>query len=415
MNARDEAFRQLSEAALPGWRLIAPKPGKVESRDIDLAHAITRSVTKNFGLLRHLVAHYAGRPLRQIDDRAQAVLAIALAQLRFFDRVPPYAVVDEAVEQAKRLKLSKASGFINAVLRRAIREPDAPLPPRENAEEFAEVVLSHPPELFRKLSKLLGKADALKLAERDNAEPPLIVRGDPPATDGVEISPHRIPNFHVVRGASESNFADWSARGLAQPQDPTSAKVIDALNLAGAQTVLDRCCGVGTKTLQIARAAPTATVYAIDPAERRMHALKRSLRTANLPNVLPIVAGDTAAIDPAILFDRILVDAPCSNSGVIIRRPEARYRQDDKTLKSLARLQRRILTDTLPRLAPGGRLVYSTCSIWEEENERQVQWILARRDGLRLIEQTLTLPSLSPDPTLHHDGGYLAVITFEPQ
>jgi len=412
MNARDEAYRQLSDAALPGWRLPTPKfRGEVSPQDVNLAHAITRAVIKNFPLLRHLIAHYAGRPSRQIDDRAQAVLAIGLAQLRYFDRLPDYAVVDEAAEQAKRLKLGKAVGFINAVLRRAIRESEVPLPSKDDAEKYAEVVLSQPPELFRRLSKLLGKRDALRLAERNNGEAPLIVRGQPPVTEGLEITPHEEPGFYVLRGASETMLAEWSRAGIAQAQDPTSARVIDQLLLEGATTILDRCCGVGTKTLQIAAAAPNAKIIAMDPSEWRIHALKRSIRGKNLTNIQPIVAGETTVLDEALRFDRILVDAPCSNSGVLIRRPEAKYRQEEKTLRSVEKLQRRILADTISRLAPGGRLVYSTCSIWEEENEAQVQWMIKGNPGLRVLDQRLTLPSFDVDPTKHHDGGFLAVLT----
>jgi len=412
MNARDEAYRQLSDAALPGWRLPTPKfRGEVSPQDVNLAHAITRAVIKNHPLLRHLIAHYAGRPLRQIDDRAQAVLAIGLAQLRYFDRLPDYAVVDEAAEQAKRLKLGKAVGFINAVLRRAIREPDVPLPSKDDAEKYAEVVLSQPPELFRRLSKLLGKRDALRLAERNNGEAPLIVRGQPPATEGVEITPHEESGFYVLRGATESMLAEWSRAGIAQAQDPTSARVIDQLLLEDAKTVLDRCCGVGTKTLQIAAAAPKSQIIAMDPSEWRIHALKRSIRQKNVENIQPIIAGETTVLDEALRFDRILIDAPCSNSGVLIRRPEAKYRQEEKTLRSVEKLQRRILADTISRLAPGGRLVYSTCSIWEEENEAQVQWMIKGTPGLRVVDQRLTLPSLEADPTKHHDGGFVAVLT----
>jgi 16S rRNA (cytosine967-C5)-methyltransferase len=109
-------------------------------------------------------------------------------------------------------------------------------------------------------------------------------------------------------------------------------------------------------------------------------------------------------------FSKILIDAPCSNSGVLARRPEARYAQDEKTLASLARLQDRILDDSAPALLNGGRLVYSTCSIWPQENQARVKNFLGRHADYRLIDERPTFPSVDSDPTKYHDGGYFAVL-----
>ena len=417
MNARDYAWRQLAAARLPGWQFdsssFRPKHAvpPEDPRDLDLAHALVRSVSKNLDHLRHLTHHYSGRTPSQIDPTVQIVLAMGLAQLRFFDRLPPYAVVDEAVNQAKRLGFGKAGGFVNAVLRRALREPSPPLPDERDAQEYARAVLSHPAPLFRRMSKLLGVEEALQLAKRQNAEAPLIVRGQPPETEGVTITPHEKPGFFVVSGAGEAQLAEWSRAGVAQAQDPTSAAVVDQLDLHDARRVLDRCCGVGTKTLQIAAKAPNAEVVAIDPARFRIEALDRSTQALGLKNVKTLVG--KSMVDDMPPFDRILVDVPCSNSGVLIRRPEARYRQDDNALQSLEKLQKTILADTVPHLTPGGYLVYSTCSIWPEENGDQVRWLTQKYPQLRVIDLITTMPSTSDDATKHHDGGFCAVLKSE--
>ena len=417
MNARDFAWRQLASARLPGWQFdsnsFRPKHAvpPEDPRDLDLAHALTRAVVKNLAHLRHLTHHYSGRTPQQIDPTVQIVLALGLAQLRLFDRLPPYAVVDEAVNQTKRLGFGKAGGFVNAVLRRALREPSPPLPDERDAQEYARAVLSHPAPLFRRMNKLLGTEAAIQLAKRHNAEAPLIVRGEPPATEGVTITPHEKPEFFVVSGATEALLAEWSASGAAQAQDPTSAAVVDQLELLDARRVLDRCCGVGTKTLQIATAAKNAQVVAIDPARFRIETLDRSTRALGLKNVTTIVGkGMPDDVPP---FDRILVDVPCSNSGVLIRRTEARYRQDDGALHSLEKLQQTILADTVPHLAPGGYLIYSTCSIWPEENGDQVRWLTQKFPHLRVVDLITRMPSTSDDPTKHHDGGFCAVLKSE--
>jgi 16S rRNA (cytosine967-C5)-methyltransferase len=178
------------------------------------------------------------------------------------------------------------------------------------------------------------------------------------------------------------------------------------------QDVLDRCCGVGTKTLQIADAVrDDARILAMDPNERRLETLQRTIDAAGAKNITLANAAmlDEIADAPAT-FDRILIDAPCSNSGVLMRRPEARYTQGKARNEKLVALQGKLLMECLPRLAPAGRLVYATCSIWPEENERIVGEAMGALGGFRRVEQLTTLPATSSDPTTHHDGGYLCVI-----
>lgn len=417
MNARDYAFSLLHAARLPGWAKIKFKPakGSLDPRDRALGEAIAQQVTKNLLLLRHAIRHYSGRDLKQIDPSAQVILSIAIAQLRYFDRVPASAAVDEAVEQAKRLKLGRAAGFINAVLRRATREPELPLPDESDVEEYARLALSHPPEYVRRLLKLMGHKQALLLCAKNNTEAPTIVRaGDTfkiGLRDAINARRHHQDGMWVVVGATEADFAKWSDAGIAQVQDPTSARVVDRLKLTKGVRVLDRCCGLGTKTLQIAeRIGAKGVVVATDPSKYRIDRLSETLKHREIKNITTHTVAMLDQITLDSTFDRILIDAPCSNSGVIIRRPEARYRQDEKSLKSVLELQRRILIDTVPHLSAGGLLVYSTCSIWSEENGEQMQWLIQQTPTLELLEADLTLPATSPEAIAHHDGGFVAVL-----
>ncbi len=418
MNARDYALTLVHSARLPGWAKPIPKqhqPAKsaLDPRDRALGDSIAAVVTKNLLLLRHAIVVYSGRELKKIDPLAQMILAIALAQLRFFTRVPASAAVDEAVEQAKRLKLGRAGGFINAVLRKATREPELELPSRERAEEYARIVLSHPPELFRKLVELMGEKKALALCEKNNLEPPTLVRAADTfklnLREDVTAKRHKQDGLWVVEGAHEADFIKWSNEGVAQVQDPTSASVVAKMELDGGLHALDRCCGLGTKTLQIAEiVGDQGFVLATDPAKYRIDRLNQSLakRQMNWVTTKNVGMLDQIKIDKP--FDRILIDAPCSNSGVIMRRPEARYRQDEKSLHSVIDLQRRILLDSIGHLRKGGVLVYSTCSIWPEENGEQIKWLLQQTDDYEIIAIEQTLPSLNADPIHHHDGGFTA-------
>lgn len=426
MNARDHALRLIQQAKLPGWHKPITKAASrapADPRDLALGETIAMSVIRNHSLLRHLIKHYSGRDLNQIDPPVQMVIAVALAQLRYLTRVPASAAVDEAVEQVKRLKLGRAGAFVNAVLRRATREPVVELPKKEDPERYAQIVLSHPPELYRKLVKAMGPKKALQLCEKNNTPAPTILRLSgtfsalkPRLSDGaldreVTLIPHSSPGFAVVEGASESDFARWSKEGLAQVQDPTSAGIVSHLALDHGLRVLDRCCGLGTKTIQIAeRVGETGLVVATDPAKHRIDRLNHLLKERGMTWVQAHAVGMLDQIKIDAPFDRVLIDAPCSNSGVLPRRPEARYRQDDKSLASLRELQRRILLDTAPHVRPGGVLVYSTCSIWNEENGEQIQWLLQQVPGFEIIHVATTLPSLESDPIKHVDGGFVAAL-----
>jgi 16S rRNA (cytosine967-C5)-methyltransferase len=214
--------------------------------------------------------------------------------------------------------------------------------------------------------------------------------------------------MYVVEGANVNVLADWARRGIAQVQDPTAAEVVLQLGIEKGEAVLDRCCGLGTKTMQMREATgEEGTVVAIDPSQERCEVLQSVVAERQVKNVTVKRVG---MIEEGMKFSKILIDAPCSNSGVLARRAEARYAQDDRTLASLARLQDRILDDTAPALIGGGRLVYSTCSLWPQENARRVKNFLGRHSDYRLLEEKLTLPSTDEDPAKYHDGGYFAVL-----
>lgn len=422
---RDHALRELDARRLPHWPAGALK-GKAaappaDPRDLALAENITVGVIKNLLLLQYLMQHYSGRTLKQIDPVVQKILAIALFQLRFLDRVPASAAVDQAVEQARRFGQSRAAGFVNAILRKATREPEPGLPGREDGAEYARLVLSHPPELFRRLEGLLGKEDARRFCEHDQGVPPVIIRASAAMTteaekwadSGIRLKAHEQAGMFVVEGAKRAHLADWAARGLAQVQDPTAAGVVGQLGALAGETVLDRCAGLGTKTLQIRDAVGDGgRVVAMDPAGARCEALRHLLKERGIVNVdvhtvawLAEMGGEAPA-----QFDAILADVPCSNSGVLARRPEARYAQGHAALESLARLQDRIMDDSAPFVRPGGFLLYSTCSVWPEENRIRVDAFLARHVDFELLRDQATLPSFDFDPARYRDGGYFALL-----
>jgi 16S rRNA (cytosine967-C5)-methyltransferase len=423
MNARDYALAKLDRLSLPGWPAHALPPAAAhratpptDLRELALAEQLYIGVLKNLLLLQHLTAHFTRRPLHKLDPAVQKILSLGLYQLRFLNRIPASAAVSEAVEQCRRMRQPHAVGLVNASLRGATRQPHVPLSPREDAEAHAEIQLSHPRELFARLRAIRGDDWALAACIHNNSEPPTILRlGASASVDmlGVGAQPHEQPGYVVVHGARKKELALWAQSGLAQVQDPTAGKVVSLLPLSPGMVVLDRCCGVGTKSLQLAQSVGSSgRVVAIDPAPARCQALRSSCAALGISTVQvyesetvpPLAAGRPEH------FDLALLDLPCSNSGVLARRPEARYTQTPQRLESLRRLQMQIVEDTLPTIRAGGCLAYSTCSIWPEENQEQLQRILHAHPQWQLIHEEVTLPSCTTTDSHYHDGGYLALL-----
>lgn len=418
-NARDYALMQLDRLPLPNWpanrlprRFAQQMAEPTNPRDRALAEQIEVGVVKNLLQLQYWIEHYSGRPLAKVHPLLQKILAIAIYQIRFLDRIRPAAAVDEAVEQTKQFGMTHARGFVNAVLRKAATGREDALPALETAAERAQIHYSHPPELYTRLAGLLGDEQALHICKHNNAEPPTILRAKT-AELPIEVTPHTAPGMFVASSPSRADLAKLANAGLAQVQDPTSAKVVPAADMRDGMSVLDRCAGMGTKTLQAWElAGPSAAIVAIDPSEARCEALRRSLIARQITNIRVVQASMYPHGNPDLpqTFDRVLVDAPCSNSGVMARRPEARYRQDDKTLSQLRDLQRRILQDAAKTTKQGARLIYSTCSIWSEENQQVVQHLLTTQPTFKLLQEETTLPHSTDNPADYHDGGYYAIL-----
>ena len=430
MSARDLALYEIDRRDLPGWPAGAASfkrpPGVHDGRDLGLGEQIATGVVKNLLLLKDRIAHHAGRPVGRVDVLTQKVLAIGLYQLRALDRVPKQAAVSEAVEQAKRHRLGRAAGFVNAVLRKAADDPRS-LPHAMNAADVAELHLSMPRPTFRSLAADLGEAAALDLARHALAEPPTLLRPSAgvsvadltkAATSAVAFAPHDQSPLLVVSGAKKPDFRRWAEAGLAQVQDATAAAVVDLLDVRPGMTALDRCCGLGTKTLQLVdRVGPTGRVVGIDPDGGRLAGLREVLQSRGVGNValvrgrmLADLPPDAADAIPPGGFDRVLVDAPCSNSGVLARRPEAKYHQSPAALASLVELQHAILDDTAPHVAPGGLMAYSTCSVWPAENAGVADAFLSRHPDFAEVSRASTLPAGADDPQKYRDGGFVAVM-----
>ena len=346
------------------------------------------------------------RPLRKIlgalmkqwpKGELEALLYVGAAQILYMPDVPDFAAVSETVDAAKGCENPSIAKVVNGVLRNVIRRrgefekmiASAPLEERE----------SFPTALVRRWERRFGAENAARLCEWHNtpAETFLARR------DGSFAKLERGQRVEDVAGFAEGDFI---------VQDPGTRIAVDLLDPKPGERILDACAAPGGKTVQIAWRGAEVTACEVNPKRRRRleeNLARLKLGVEVIPE-LPLVGTPLRGVSGLQdHFDKVLVDAPCSNTGVLRRRPDARWNWSEEKLAALVKLQAEILDACAPRVAPGGLLVYSTCSNEPEENEAQVTAFLARHPEFSLEESRESLPFESGT-----DGAFAARLRRNP-
>lgn len=394
VNARVAAARTVAEVlsgrslnqALPPWQ------GRVSPRDRGLLQQLCYGTLRESPRLLAYLDQLLDKPLRDKDRDVQALLLCGLYQLEN-TRIPDHAAVSETVAATGKLKKSWATGLSNAVLRRFLRERDTL---QAGLDEAA--ALAHPRWLLDAV-RAQWPEQAEQLIAANNTQPPMTLRVNALcgsrdayllrlADAGVEARPGTLGPMAVYLDqpcdvADLPGFAD----GLVSVQDEAAQLAAPLLQLRPGQRVLDACAAPGGKTGHILELEPALEcVVAMDLDPARLTRVEDNLERLGL--CAQLLAGDGAAPPEALVpgsFDRILVDAPCSASGVIRRHPDVKLLRRATDIDSFARQQLSILSGLWPLLKPGGRLLYATCSVLEAENSATVKAFLAAQDdGLPL-------------------------------
>lgn len=368
----------------------------LEGRDRAQAQRLAYGAVQRRGTADAAIERLAERSPRLLDPPVLAALRLGLFELLFADATPDHAAVDQAVELVKGAGAGHAAGLVNAVLRRATREREglaADLLGDDSTPESAAVAHSAPLWLARMWWRELGAEDARSLlaACNDPAELGLRVntlRDEREAVlallreAGVEA---RIPEASwplaaaetiAVTGRTGKAVAELVASGRLTPQSRGSAAVVEVLDPQPGEHVLDLCAGPGIKTGQIAaRMGDRGETISVELDPARAAEVAAQARRLDLRGVT-VAELDAARTPMAPGFDRVLVDAPCSDLGALASRPDARWRKSPRTIERLADLQRRLLEKAAAALRPGGTLVYSTCTISRPEGEERVAALL---------------------------------------
>jgi 16S rRNA (cytosine967-C5)-methyltransferase len=413
--ARIAAFHALraiatGRADLPG----ALASSRAQLRD-DRDRALTADIVT--GTLRwqrsadHLVLHFARRAVDNVDPDVLDILRLSLYQLLHLDRVPASAVVDDAVDLARHAKKSHASGFVNAVLRATLRERHRlPFPPRpseaanrEEAVAYLGITHSHPEWLVARWFDRHGFEAAERWVQFNNEPPHLMLRANTLrvtrdvlasslAADGVETAPARyapdaliVTTGNPLRGKNDGSFF---------VQEEASQLVALAVDAQPGETVLDLCASPGGKTTALAAAMrDRGRLVASDVRARRMRLLRSTVIASGARAVRIVQIAGSGSLPFQPVFDRILIDAPCSGLGTIRRDPDIRWRRSPGDLTELAGRQLELLQRAATLLKSGGRLVYATCSSEPEENEQVVDAFLSNAPDFALLDLRTPAPS----------------------
>ncbi len=415
------------------------EPDLHDPRDRALARAIDQAVSRRWLTLTAVLETRLERPFSDLDPRVAAALLAGAAQLLLLDRLPDHAVIHEAVAWTRGAgpRLARSAGLVNAVLRRVaeLRCGEGPttqgapgawprdvLPLEDGRSRllresvFAEDPLARlaeqtscPPGLLQRWTELFGAQRTAALAAHGLVVPPIIVTGvgTGDVVAGATLRPHEEPGFAIFEGVWADLERLLSERPELRVQDPASAAPVAATGGLMPDLIVDLCAGRGTKTRQAAQLHPQARVIATDESPQRVDCLRQTFEGHD--QVLVIEPG--ALLEWAGRADLVIVDPPCSNTAVLARRVEARYRATPATLEKLVDLQRRILVEALRTLGDHGHLLLATCSLEPQENEQQVAW-LERWHRLRARRRVTTWPAGWPGgpASAYHDGAFFALM-----
>lgn len=381
----------------------------LDARDRALAMRIAYGAIQRKATLDHLIERLAERPAGRLDAPVLAALRLGLYELLYLRGSPDRAVVADSVELAKT-HARAGHGLVNAVLRRGVREGRDLLDGLgDDTPERAAVKHSHPEWIARLWWEELGPADARALMAAGNEPGEVALRvntllADPATLAGtLPVATHPdpdIPEALVLDGPFDVHASPAWREGRLTAQSRAAMLVARALAPAPGERVLDLCAAPGNKTTHLAALMGGAgEVVAVERDRRRAGALARNAQRLHAGNVRVELADAAAPRKEGAVFDRVLVDPPCSGLGTLQARPDLRWRMDPARAGELARVQKRILAAGAAAVRPGGVLVYSTCTISATENQLQIAAFLDSNDDFALDDLRAELPRLShPSP-----------------
>ena len=370
---------------------------KLDPRSAALASHIFLGVMQNVTLIDHCIDQCCTRKAK-VEPKVRDILRCGVYQLAFMDKIPANAAVNEAVEQCKTLGYSRASGFVNAVLRSISRNKETIFEIQgKGTAEYLSVRYSHPRWLAEYMIERHGYDFAESFFAENNTEPPITIQVNTLKTtaielkamleaSGVEAKIHPwLENCLTVKGnvAAMPGFND----GLFYVQDPAARAAVMAAGLKPGMKVLDACAAPGGKSFAAAiDMRNTGSILSCDLHEKKLGLIKSGADRLGIDIISAKAHDARQPFDDE--FDAIIADVPCSGYGVIRKKPDIRFKPEDERL-SLPDIQLAILENLSCALKHGGTLIYSTCTVFSEENEDVVSSFLKSHDEFETVDFAL--------------------------
>lgn len=364
--------------------------------DKDLTTKIVYGTIQNKIYLEYQLEPYLQD--KKVKNREKIILLMSLYQLIFLDKIPQYAIIDEAVKLAKKKNIY-AGKFINAILRNYLRKGKRNIDERDELKRLS-IETSHPLWMVKMLTKQYGIDITRKICFHDNTVPNRTARVNTLKINKEEL----LKDKHFINGNlaidallyKAGNIAEtrYFKTGLVTIQDESSQLVAPLLDPQKNDLVLDMCCAPGSKTTHLAALMENqGKIIACDLFEHKIKLVKTNLERLGIKNVKLYVKDATTLKDDYSkeIFDKILLDAPCSGLGVMKRKPEIKY-HDSSEMDTIIPLQAKLLDNAYYLLKNNGKMVYSTCTINKKENEQMIKQFLDKYPDMRIIEEKKILP-----------------------
>ena len=394
--------------------------------DAALCSRIVYGVMQNRMLLDYYISCYCSQKPDHLQPPLLDILRIGAYQILYLDKIPDSAAVNESVELAKQNKRAQAAGLVNAVLRKISQNKnDLPAIQDRDAEKYLSIRYSHPKWLVKRLVAILGREEAEAFLAADNGVAPMTIQLNPMKTtgsellaelqeDGITAKPHSwISGCLELSGTGDLTALKSFREGKFLVQDGAARLVSLVADVKAGQRVLDVCAAPGGKSFSAALAMENqGEIISCDLHENKLKRIEEGAQRLGITCIHTAAAdGRAQRSEWAGQFDTVIVDAPCSGLGIIRKKPDTRYKKADD-LFTLPVIQAAILENAAAYVRPGGTLVYSTCTILPEENERVTDAFLAEHSDFSREGFTLPAPvgesngSLTLWPQRHGTDGF---------
>lgn len=404
---------------------------ELTGQDRQQANEYVQGVLRRRMYLDFLIDHYCSIEIATMGSFIKNILRVGIYDLLFMDGTPDYAAINEAVEIGKIKVSPKTGDLINAILRKIQREVnELPKPSSERRSELVAITFSHPEWMAERWVKRYGERDAFQLMQANNRRPEYYVRVNTLRTtvENFELRLSKsdieyeasewLPGYYKVQSLNKIRQKGWIEKGFCQVQDIAAGFAPWVLDPQPGETVYDLCAAPGTKTIVLSDMMQNeGEILAVDINPDRVAKIAENSETFGAENV-KIRRADVTE-ERFKLADAVLLDAPCSGTGVLSKRADLRWRRSEEDILKAAELQAELLDSAANMVSRGGRLVYSTCSLEPEENWNQIEKFLKEYDNFELQDLSDYLPEevLTHDgkayqtlPHLHHCDGHFGVL-----